>query len=65
MHLTIPAMGIIAAAFLATFAFAPAIASVAEPVSKPAKIELSAQAELQCSPAARIVAALRGTECKA
>lgn len=64
MQLTIPAMGIIAAVFLATFAFAPAIANVAQP-SEPAKIELSAKAQLQCSPAAKIIAALRGMECKA
>jgi hypothetical protein len=65
MQLTIPA--IVAASFFATFAFAPAIAGVAERFAREqsatVKIELPAKQTLACAPAVKIVAALRGKDC--
>jgi hypothetical protein len=67
MQFTIPTLAIAAATFAATLTFAPVIATVAErftleqvpvaPVSAPAKVET------RCPPVAKIVAALRSTEC--
>ncbi len=67
MRLTIPTIAIMTASFAATLAFAPAIASVAEQFvrdqSQTVKISLPAKQELKCAPLAKILAALRGTEC--
>ena len=65
MQLTIPTIA--AATFLATLAFAPAIAGVAERFAhepSAVKIELPAKQALTCAPAGKIVAALRGKNCK-
>jgi acetaldehyde dehydrogenase (acetylating) len=65
MQLTIPTIA--AATFLATLAFAPAIASVAERFTQPSatvKIEMPTKQALTCAPAVKIVTALRGKNCK-
>jgi hypothetical protein len=67
MRLTIPTIAITTASFAATLAFAPAIAQVAEQFvfsqSQTVKISMPANEELRCPPVAKILAALRGTEC--
>lgn len=67
MRLTIPTIAIAAASFAATLAFAPAIASVAEQFardqSETVSENLPAKEVLGCPPVAKILAALRGSEC--
>ena len=68
MQFTIPTITIAAAAFAATFTFAPVIAGVVEQFSfeqAPAmQVSAPAKEELVCPPVAKIVAALRGQECR-
>ena len=65
---TIPTIAIAAATFAATFTFAPVIAGVVEQLSfeQAAVVQVSAPAkeDLVCPPVAKIVAALRGEDCR-
>lgn len=68
MQFTIPTIAIAAATFAATLVFAPVFAGVAEQFSfeQASVVQVSAPAkeELVCPPVAKIVAALRGQDCR-